>query len=108
MIYAPRGAGQSSAAFKLIRLPFIWAAHRLCVTAFEFHPSEIFPALLPKRDSCERALWYPSRGSSHMVMVRSAGSGGLWNEPALASADLFPDFGFARRLFDQRHGTGQP
>jgi hypothetical protein len=49
------------AAFKLIRLPFIWL---IGCASFEFHPAEIFPVLLPKRDSCERALWYPPGGSS--------------------------------------------
>lgn len=74
----------------------------------KFHPAEIFSALLPKRDSCGRALWYPPGGSSRTVMVRPVGSGALWDEPALTYAVLFPDFGFTRRSFDCRRRTGQP
>jgi hypothetical protein len=109
--YARRRGGQSL-QHQIDTAAFSGTVRRLCVTTFEFH----FVSSISPRFSCAVAetrqlrtdVVVPSGGSSRAVTVRPAGLGGYGDEPAPTSVVLFPDFGFARRMFDCRHGAGQP
>src|SRR5882724_4699172 len=72
-----------------VQPPVSGTSHQGASAPSEFHWASGFPALLPKRDSCESALWYPPDGSSRVDHVRQLVRGDLGMNQRLRPLSCF-------------------